>query len=238
MRIRRTMRKRPWWGMPLLFCSATVVLAGVLIGIGRYNRSVGKVKPGPPDTKTGMIRKTARGGVSGAEVKAHLSMLTEGWGKLTTISGDKESAAMRHLTTVIVATVSLLEGAAGEEEMPEAGYLVYPFCMDMTRRRITVKGEEYVLTGMNYGDVLSDNVLKAVSAEGGGLYTLCGFMEEDQVWENPQNGGETGAVVIKRKFHPWKPEAMPIRDDDWFFREIIYGPDMAEIGVFYYPLSS
>lgn len=222
MRIRRTMRKRPWWVMPLLFFSATAVSTAVFTCIVRYNRSVGKEKPEPTDTHMGVIQKTARGGISGAEVKAHLSGLREGGAE-----------------AVIVATSSMLiasEGGSSEEEMPEAGYLVYPFCMDMTRRRITVKGVEHVLMGINYGDVFSDNVLKAVSAEGGRLYTLCGFLDEDQVWENPKTGGEAQAIVIKRKFHAWEPESMPIRDDDWFIREIIYGPDLTEIGVFYYPL--
>lgn len=209
----KTMRRRPWWVKPLFFLCVTAVSVGVLVCIWKFNWSAGKEEPKLPDAPAHPLKKpTAKGGISGAEVKKHLSGLAED-------------------DVVIIASYDFLT----EGEMLNPGYLVYPLSMDLTRRYIVIEETAYDLTGVNYGAVLSDNVLKTVSAEGGGLYTQCGLMTEDDIGEYINAEGAVQTIVRKRKFHPWEQDAMSIDDDERFFKETVYGPDFKEIGVFYYP---
>lgn len=195
----------------MFFLCVTAVSSVMLVGIWKFNHSAGAEEPEPPDMSVNTQQaETVKGGISGAEVKKHLSGLTE----------DSDEAVM-------VASLGILMA----EEMPDASYLVFPLNMDQTRRRIVIGETAYALTGINYGAVLSDSVLKTVSAEGGGLYTQCGFLAQDSVGEY----GDT-QIVWKTKFHPWEPGSVSIGDDERFYKETVYGPDSQKIGVFYYPM--
>lgn len=212
----RTMRKRPWWIKPLFFMGMTVVFTGVLVFIWIYNHKKPPLEDGPPMLSEDGREQQAYGksGVSGARVKEHLSKLE---------AGSAEA--------VVVCPYRLLIG----EEDDEINYRIYPIGMDLLRRNLVVNETVYLLTGVNYGSVLSDNVLKSVSVSGNGLYTQGGFLEEPDIRQTRDNDGEPETVMVREVFHPWD-NGLYIDDNEQFYKETIYGADYKEIGVYYYPM--
>lgn len=206
----KTMRRHPWWVKTLFYFCVTAVSTVLLACIWRFNHPAAGEESLTDLSVDAQPESVKQGGISGAEVKAHLAGLTE----------DSMEA-------VIVAPLCLFADEMEEDKR----FLVVPLNMDCTVREVTARGEAYPLSGINYGAVLSERVLKSVSAKGSGLYTQSGFLEEDEVLEFVDT-----QMVWRRAFHPWDPKTLPIGDDEYFKKETVYGPDSTKIGVFYYPM--